>query len=389
MKITTILSFATLLLSGITSCHTSTPQFKEIQANDGSVSLQVNGKDTLMVCSINTKQETIDIPLSELIEDCRIIRLDNSDEALFKAWYITITDNHIGIRQSSEGPFKLFNAEGKYLCDVGAIGNGPGEYAIAIYDEMIDEENGQILLTSFFGKKIIMYGLDGKWIKDITLPGQINKAKIKMNPERTLSVLNMPFSEEEPFAFQMDMEGNILKKYPTASYMKAQTFDTEIFSYQNSGKLDLFNTNIDTLFHYDVTTNRLLPRFTVTFSGMSEKPMHTYTELPQHYIINYFSWEKGLFIPGGTVLIDKQKQASTHFRLVNDFFGNLPVDNPNNRFNKGWFIDNLDPGTLKEKIAEHIASGKCPDTDKKKLQELAASLQENDNNVLFVGKLKQ
>ena len=89
------------------------------------------------------------------------------------------------------------------------------------------------------------------------------------------------------------------------------------------------------------------------------------------------------------MLVDKQKMSSTQFRLVNDFYGNLPVSNPNIHFNKGWFMFNIEPGALSEMIETHLTSGKCPDKDKAKLKELAGSLHENDNNLMFVGKLKR
>ena len=75
--------------------------------------------------------------------------------------------------------------------------------------------------------------------------------------------------------------------------------------------------------------------------------------------------------------------------LVNDFYGNLPISNPNSRFNKGRFIFNVEPAALLEMIEAHLSSGKCPGQDKAKLKELAATLHENDNNLLFVGKLKR
>ena len=55
----------------------------------------------------------------------------------------------------------------------------------------------------------MVYGTNGKWIKDIPLPGQINKPKLSLNADGTLSVIHMPFQEGEPLAFQVDMEGNI------------------------------------------------------------------------------------------------------------------------------------------------------------------------------------
>ena len=106
-------------------------------------------------------------------------------------------------------------------------------------------------------------------------------------------------------------------------------------------------------------------------------------------MITYYYFGKNGPENGGDILVDTQKNASSHFRLVNDFYGNLPISNPGYRFYRGYFIQNLEPGQLAEQIETHLASGKCPAQDKKKLEELATSLNENDNNVLFIGKIRK
>lgn len=112
-----------------------------------------NKNQLLIVEYKNLNNRKIELPLSHFIEDFRIVRLDNSDEALFKAWTITPSNNYIGIRQSG-APFKLFDKDGKFLCDVGRIGQGPGEYEISIYDEIIDEKGGRIFLAPFSAKRL-------------------------------------------------------------------------------------------------------------------------------------------------------------------------------------------------------------------------------------------
>ena len=115
----------------------------------------------------------------------------------------------------------------------------------------------------------------------------------------------------------------------------------------------------------------------------------SYTELPNHILIHYYTWDKGRFTPGGDILVDKMKMSSSQYHLVNDFYGNLPIPNPNNHFNKGRFIFNVEPAALQDMIEAHLASGKCPPEAKAQLKELAATLHENDNNLMFVGKLKR
>lgn len=265
MKTKTLLPAIVLLLASLASCNSSTP--KSLKTNDGSVSIIENPDGPLYICDLKAASDTIDIPLSELIEDCRIVRFETSDEAMFNAWWINVSDNYICIRQESN-VVKLYDKDGKYLCDVGAMGNGPGEYSMTVYDEIIDEKGGHIFFSPFYGKKIMMYGLDGKWIKDIDLPGQINKPKIEINADGTLSVVHMPFEEGAPIAFRMDTDGKILSQVPARDYMLAGNFDGEIFSYRNTGTFDFFYTGIDTTFTYDAVANKLVPRFTMNSRGL-------------------------------------------------------------------------------------------------------------------------
>ena len=124
----------------------------------------------------------------------------------------------------------------------------------------------------------------------------------------------------------------------------------------------------------------------MTFPNMNEKPIHLYYRLPHHFMVTYWG-KKGT--GGGDVLVDTKKNASSYFRLVNDFYGNLPISAPGHSFYRGYFIQSMEPGQLIEKIEKHLASGKCSGPDEKKLKELAATLNENDNNDLFIGKVKE
>lgn len=68
--------------------------------------------------------------------------------------------------------FKLFDRKGKFLCDVGAFGGGPGEYRRR-NDIQLDEENGRILILPFQTRQLVMYNLQGEYIKSIPLAGYI------------------------------------------------------------------------------------------------------------------------------------------------------------------------------------------------------------------------
>lgn len=116
MKKTQLFGLSLLMAGGLFSCSSK---------GDGSVTvIEKSDGVALTVCDYSLVGDTVDVPLSDWVEDFKIVRFENSDTALFKFWWPAITDNYIGIRQSG-GAFKLFNHEGKFLCDVGSVGQDP------------------------------------------------------------------------------------------------------------------------------------------------------------------------------------------------------------------------------------------------------------------------
>lgn len=70
-------------------------------------------------------KDTVVIPLSYFTEELQVIKLDGRDEALTGAPYAYVSENYIMTQMSGDIPFKLFDKQGNYLADVGAIGQGP------------------------------------------------------------------------------------------------------------------------------------------------------------------------------------------------------------------------------------------------------------------------
>ena len=81
MKTTCLLLSSVLLLGCLSACNIFTQKQKALKTNDGSITTVETGGNELTVCDFALAKDTIDVPLSEFVEDCRIIRFDNSDSA--------------------------------------------------------------------------------------------------------------------------------------------------------------------------------------------------------------------------------------------------------------------------------------------------------------------
>ena len=379
MRKTHVLGLSLLLAGTFFSCSSK---------GDGSVStVDLGDGNNLVLCDYNLVGDTIDVPLSEWLEDCKLVRFENQDTALFKFWWPAITENYIGIRQEG-GVFKMFDHSGKFLADIGKVGQGPGEYSGSLYGEAIDEANKCVYLAPFFGSnKILKYNLDGTFNSDIVIGEQLNKPKIALNEDGSLTMVHLCFEKRNKiFAAHITKDGavttfdgkpgEIINPFDNDGNFVG--FNNETWSYQNVPGMVYMMMPNDTLFSYDVQKGAAIPRFALNNKPKGDDVFLLINELPQKYIATI--WGKG------SVVVDKATNTSHFVRLKNDKFGNL--DAPFN-FSNGYFFAVYEPMQLADKIEKRLAESSCTEQDKKVLNELLGSLDENDNNVMFIGKLKQ
>lgn len=71
---------------------------------------------------------------------------------------------------------------------------------------------------------------------------------------------------------------------------------------------------------------------------------------------------------------------------MSSFDGNFP---PYPNFRNGYYILNQDPGNLRDRLEKSMATGSLLPEQKEKATRLLNSIGENDNNILFLAKLKQ
>ena len=357
---------------------------------DGSVSEVIVNENKMHVFSLNDlKSNTATISLSSLVDNCILVQLETAEEAYFKSWYTTVTEKYIGIR-SERAPYKLFDHSGKFLGNVGSIGNGPGEWTISLYDDIIDDKNELIYLSSFMSDKILVYSTSGQFIKDIVAPHRLQKPKMFLS-DNVLTVIHMPFQNDRAFAYQFDVTtGELLKELaPPPAHFIAQSFDGELFSTRNApGIFDFLHTSSDTLYHFDVKNNKILPVFRVAYNT-SERFWMRYFQLNTNIFltnVNVFSEKQRTFIPFGLVVTDLKTKTSSLIKVVNDFYGNMSV--PIESVSNGYWVHNIQPEQLMENIENRLTESGLSENDKQTLNKTLSTLKENTNNVVFIGKLK-
>ena len=375
----------TLTLALVATCLLAGCKQKNGNQSDGTASIDYSG---LITCDFDkVKEEIITIPLSEWVDEFQIVRFEDKDTALFKMWWPLITDNYIGIRQRSRLPFKLFDRQGRFLCDVGNVGGGPGEYN-SLYSEAIDEKNGWVYLAPFANSDhLLKYDLQGEYIGEVKLGERLNKPKLQMLPDGSLSLVHLYFHDNKStmMAATVSPEGKVTRcpdvpKHLQVAFRDKQLpgFNHEIWHYGNTDEMKFAYTFSDTLYTYDHKTNRLRADFVMKNYRKSDDTYCIHFPMRDRYI----TWVKGK----GSIVTDLKTRQSHFFELKNDFMGGLPI---NNQSSNGYIYAMYEPMQLMEKIEERLEQSDCTEADRKVLKELYNSLDEDDNNIMFIGRLKR
>ena len=317
--------------------------------SDGSVTIEANGAVT---CDFDLVKDTLTIPLSEWVEDFQIVRFENNDTAIFKMWWPLITDHYIGIRQRNGGAFKLFNRQGKFLCDVGGVGGGPGEYE-SIYSEAIDEKNGWVYLAPLGWKEYLMkYDLQGKYQGEVEVGEYLNKPKIQMLADGNLALAHMYFHDNKStmMAATISPQGEVTKcpdvpqhLHITFRNQSFPGFSHEVWHYGCTDDLKFAFTISDTLYTYDHKANRLKADFVMKNYRKTDDIYCIYFPLPGKYV----TYVRGK----GHILTDPQTQQSHFIKLKNDFVGGLKVST---NFSNGYIFMMYEPLLLMEQIEKRL-----------------------------------
>ncbi|BDD12509.1 hypothetical protein FUAX_49410 (plasmid) [Fulvitalea axinellae] len=363
--------------------------------SDETVYIEVTkNKDTLTVCNYEKlAAETETLPLSNFVDTCFMVKLETRENTLMKSGKVMISNHFIGIIPYSQPrqPFKLYSRSGKYLRDIGSTGRGPGEY-LNIHDAFLDEDRNCIYLVPWQGKELLRYTFDGERKEALKLDFDLCKSRLNVNHD-TLSFFHLPLSPKAPLYNRFTLKGKVLDNLYAGRLALPPDFSHEVFSGNNTSQADfqlsVFGPNDnDTLYH--IKNGQPVPVFTTNFQ---KTPTHNYRETRHHYIVEVLGTKKGLRKTWTTyikdlILVDKQKLIAKKIKIAIDFYGGLPVSIGSN-CSKGYFIQLVSATDLKIQLRKRLGDkNNMPSYRRDLLVNLDQNLREDDNHIVFFGKLK-
>ena len=388
-----------IAILGLTACSSDSARYSSVWEEMPVVAHieEING-DTLTVAHLEQLKDTVCIPLSNLVEELQIVALDKKEEAMVNIAEISLSENYILVA-GFRSPCKLFRKDGTYVGKIGEYGTAKGEYK-DVYDAQIDEKNGRIYLLPWYGRGILVYRFDGTFEKAIPLHAKYPrlyapKGIFQVDAENNrIAVVSLPFKNLPHVAWVQDMEGNRMQEIPIAHLKLEPNSSNEVRGSKATDALSFhispfFELRQDSLYHWDMQQQKLIPRFTIDF-GEKPIPLHVYYELPLYYFAeisgtkqmtedSYVSDRERYF------MVDKATLCGSFCHIYNDYLCDEPSDWVIGR--NGYFIENVAPDVLKKRIETFLQAS--PDLNEARRQRLLAlkdSISENDNNYIIYGK---
>jgi hypothetical protein len=357
-----------------------------------------NAGDTLIICDINRIKDTINFPLSLLLSDLEIVKLDDREDATIDNVSLhTVSPNYIGL-YSFYGGIKLFDRYGNYISEISKKGQGPDEYTLSPSDMLIDEAQNRFYFTGPGMNLMMAFDLEGNPQRHIPL-AQFEELPDRYNTHmgfrfdeeyKLLSVAHVPFSSEEPAFWVQDLEGHLIQWLPGKHLATRMDFSNTLGNAQNTSANDYcigywFDERVDSLYHYDEKGNRMKPVFTANLDCISR--FHKYIELPGYYYI-YMGDYGGVVYNNVYVLIDKQTLRGSYVRFKLDMLGNIGTGQWLD-FTRGYYVRCTHPAILQEQWQGSDDFSELPPNMAKFMRYLQTHDVEDMNNVVLIGKLKQ
>ncbi len=348
--------------------------------------------------------------LSTIADDVSYIPLDNQ-VPLGLVYSFIFNENGLFVSTKEQGLLN-FDRNGKFIKLLAKKGRGPDEYHYGLIFAM-DDENRNIYLVD--RNTIKVYQLNGRFIRSFSTKVFFNGAALDIKFFNS-SIFLADYGENGTFKYNWvitDTLGNKLSY--KSSNVKNPGFLFRGNTYKIGDKLCYYNWLNDTIFSispdFSFKPQYLFARGNFRYPENIElneliagKKMKTFFRPISMFETTHFVFLRYAFKDRSSILMIDKKSKKTYQGYVenygscieNDFDGGLHFMPDAYQFcyytdDHEYIITLINPFELKAHVASEAFKNSNPKfpEKKKELEELANSLNENDNPVLMLVKLKE
>ena len=369
-----------------------------------------SGKGDVITFDYSKMKKAEMLTVSALSDQPEFIALDSDTLDAFAYGSIIITDNYIirnveAISSVNKAPVRVFDRHtGRFVCNVGHLGRGPGEY-LGSYCTFVDEKGGKVWIMNA-GDHIKTYDLlSGKYIGDVPLAHEVYEeyeaasATFSVDSDAgTVMVAAIPYEGDAnpSIAWCQDMEGNVVWDIPK---------DGRERSRKHTNSLIRTTYNVEGLMDVDIHGGQDLPDTLYVLSDGALKPVFTYNErelksgaslnstLLPGKVFSYLSEEREVIpnvrvaMPTAMVITDLKSGESVSYgmNLRNDILG-LGVQNFS--FQNGYMVQSFNAIEFKQVGQNALSRGLLTGSAAEQVEEILSNLQNTDNDVIMLTRLK-
>lgn len=349
------------------------------------------------------------LEFSSLAEAPEFIALDSDTLDAFAQAMVIISDNYLvknvmSVSGMNEFPVSVFDRHtGRFICNVGHIGRGPGEYLRSVCT-YVDEDGGKVWIMDACDH-IKTYDLrSGKYLGNVPLAYSLmddyagGMGSFIVNGGE-VTVAAVPYQEDAcpSIVWCQDEQGNIIWEIPeTGRECSLKPGNTLVSSeYNIEGMLDVTfryqGDRPDTL--YLVREGGLQPVYNVNKRTLKSGMGMSDVLLPGKVFSNLT--EDKEVIPNVTVgfpvaciVTDLNSCKSVKYPTVarNDFLG---INTEQFSFQNGYLVQAVSAVEFKEIGQRALKQGLLPEASAEQVRAILSELQDTDNDVLMLARLKE
>lgn len=350
------------------------------------------------------------ITLAEIADDISYIPLDNSFPISSIIYSYCFADSSIYLASKDLGVM-VFNRDGRMIRKIGSIGRGPGEY-LHCTNFAVDKELKIIYINS--GNNLIkVYSQNGDFLRDISVnqyPGYIDCLDIL--DSKLYAFYFLQFGDSKFNWIILDSAGHPSEMKKRSIPIFWSDWGAKSGTYTFANKLSYWNPYNDTVYTFSKSASytpaflispgeHRIPRSRIDTDNLSKYLFINYVFETSKYLVIKYGYKKNII-----ALIDKKTRKSYINPLESDKNLTMESGGITNNLDGGlmfqpdsYFAGNgneymagiIQPHELKLHIAGEEFKNSVPEYPEKKaaLQKLADTLNEMDNPVLMVVKLKK
>lgn len=349
------------------------------------------------------------LKFSSLAEAPEFIALDSDTLDAFAQAMVIISDNYLvknvmSVSGMNEFPVSVFDRHtGRFICNVGHIGRGPGEYLRSVCT-YVDEDGGKIWIMDA-GDHIKTYDIrSGKYLGNVPLAYSLmddyagGMGSFIVNDGK-VTVAAVPYQEDScpSIVWCQDVLGNILWEIPeTGRECSLKPGNTLVSSeYNIEGMLDVTfryqGDRPDTL--YLVREGRLQPVYNVNKRTL-KSGMGMYDVLLPGKVFSNLTEDKEVIpnvtvgFPVACIVTDLNSGKSVKYPTAarNDFLG---INTEQFSFQNGYLVQAVSAVEFKEIGQRALEQGLLPEASAEQVRAILSELQDTDNDVLMLARLKK